>query len=242
MNVRKEAFKMKPGPKTNFTLIELLVVISIIAILAAMLLPALSRVRDKANQVKCANTQRQWGIAFLNYAGDFQDTPCPGSDASNKKWFSILADRFGSTEARITDNYNKPNGVIGCTEGYKYYTSTMTHKAFYGINSDVSPWYVSGSFLGESDLPGKISRIKKTTETLLLYCRAVPSLVDSAARLERVKSGAANANLGLYHSNGLNVLFLDGHVEYQKPIYGQYLKVAYRGTYANDNATSILWE
>ncbi len=102
MNTPRHA---RPALK-GFTLIELLVVIAIIAILAAMLLPALSKAKAKAQGISCLSSQRQWGLAIQMYAGESNDLlPRDGTDAGGQYAYDTGNDGSSTPPGSPRDSY-----------------------------------------------------------------------------------------------------------------------------------------
>ena len=91
--------------RQGFTLIELLVVIAIIAILAGLLLPALSKAKIKAQAVECMNNQRQVALAWKLYVDDNQGNVPPNADESNQN-LSSWCDGWLKWTPNTTDNTN----------------------------------------------------------------------------------------------------------------------------------------
>ena len=106
--------------KKGFTLIELLVVIAIIAILAAILFPVFAKAREKARQSSCLSNIKQIGLAFMQYAQDY-DERLPAGNSPAGLWYVTLAPYMKSTQILMCPS-DSVTAAGGCSYGVPIYT------------------------------------------------------------------------------------------------------------------------
>jgi len=222
---------MSSGKKNGFTLMELLVVIACIAILAAMLLPALSKTKSRAQSIACLNNLRQLSTCWQLYAGDNNDLMVPNNNiaggAPGSSWCQgtgILETNTTAIESGLLFSYNRSTALYHCPADVSTVVSlsgtplsqlrNRSYNLSQSVNGDPTAWLAT-------HIPNfnKFSQINgpNPTQCLVFIDENENTMLDTHFGMPTANYGNTNQWWDMpsnRHDQGANLSFADSHAEH----------------------------
>lgn len=210
----------------SFTLIELLIVIAIIAVLAAMLLPALSKAKAKAHEIDCTGNLKQIGMAEILYAGSYKDFTTGAWNARNEfnrqYWYENLCAESPALAASMACKGNRinvvPTGGNSPYESYKNRVNLNGKRRTYLANMMLGLLY---STPRESERKiWRVSDFRRPSMSLMFVCAkwgndsdAQNSLNGYVTIVNLLPERQARPRSLPVHNRNFTGIFADGHVD-----------------------------